>query len=69
MNSTVSNNAPQGMWGRKPATVRAHVVLTLDHNGNPELADPRRRDGFYPYLQKGGVLFSATKGVLIDISA
>lgn len=69
MNSTVSNNAPQGTWGRKPTTARMQVVLTLDQNGNPEIIDPRKRSGFYPYLQKGGVLFSSRKGVLIDVFA
>lgn len=69
MNSTIHSNAPQGTWGRKPAPARPSVVLTLDRNGNPEISDPRSRGGFYPYLQKGGVLFSSPKGMLIDVSA
>lgn len=69
MNSTIQSNAPQGTWGRKSAPARPNVVLTLDRNGNPEIADPRSRGGFYPYLQKGGVLFSSPKGMLIDVSA
>lgn len=67
-NTTIHSNAPQGTWGRKPAPPRP-VVLTLDQNGNPEIADPRSRGGFYPYLQKGGVMFSSPKGMLIDVSA
>lgn len=68
-NSTIQSNAPQGTWNRKSAPARTTVTLTLDRNGNPEISDPRSRGGFYPYLQKGGVLFSSHKGMLIDVSA
>ncbi|MDI1226249.1 MAG: hypothetical protein PSY14_00995 [bacterium] len=69
LNTTIHSNAPQGTWNRKSAPARATVTLTLDQNGNPEISDPRSRGGFYPYLQKGGVLFSSPKGMLIDVSA
>jgi hypothetical protein len=63
------HSTPQGNWGRKYAPPRPTVVLTLDQNGHPEISDARSRGGFYPYLQKGGVMFSSPKGILIDVSA
>lgn len=68
-NSAIHSSTPQGAWYRKSVPPRATVTLTLDRNGNPELSDPRSRGGFYPYLRKGGVLFSSPKGMLIDVTA
>ncbi len=70
--NTSIHSPAQSTWKRKPVAAQARaetIVLTLDRNGNPEMTDPRSRGGFYPYLQKGDVMFSSPKGMLIDVSA
>lgn len=70
LNSTIHSPA-QSAWKKKPAAgaFRPTAVLTLDRNGNPEISDPRGRGGFFPYMQRGEVLFASPKGMLIDVSA
>lgn len=42
------------------------VVFTLDEDGNPELPDPRRRGGYFPYLTSGQLRLASDPGMLID---
>lgn len=61
---------PQGVWKRRPVeTVSPTVILTLDRNGNPEMPDPRKRGGFYPYLTSGKLAPSTHRAMLVDVSA